>query len=95
MSSRTFLTHRAHMLLEVAKNPDATVQQLADEVGISTRLTVTILDARSVTEEIRFSLQDWIERSKSDPQVLTRAETIRACSDWTYRVSLDSRPTSL
>jgi predicted transcriptional regulator len=43
MSSWTFLTHHAHVLLEVAKNPDATVQQLSDEVGISTRSTVTIL----------------------------------------------------
>lgn len=43
MSTWTFLTHHAHVLLEVAKNPDATVQQLADEVGISTRSTVTIL----------------------------------------------------
>ena len=33
---------------------------------------------RSVTEEIRLSLEDWIERSKSDPQVLKRAETVRA-----------------
>ena len=43
MSSWTFLTHHAHVLLEVAKNPDATVQRLASEVGISTRSTVTIL----------------------------------------------------
>ena len=33
---------------------------------------------RSVTEEIRLSLEDWIERSKSDPQVLKRAETVPA-----------------
>jgi uncharacterized membrane-anchored protein YjiN (DUF445 family) len=36
------------------------------------------LNDRSVTEEIRLSLEDWIERSKSDPQVLKRAETVRA-----------------
>lgn len=36
------------------------------------------LNDRSVTEEIRFALEDWIERSKSDPQVLKRAETVRA-----------------
>jgi len=30
------------------------------------------LNDRSVTEEIRLSLEDWIERSKSDPQVLKR-----------------------
>ncbi len=28
--------------------------------------------------EIRLSLEDWIERRKSDPQVLKRAETVRA-----------------
>jgi len=36
------------------------------------------LNDRSVTEEIRLSLEDWIERSKSDPKVLKRAETVRA-----------------
>ena len=36
------------------------------------------LNDRSVTEEIRLSLEDWIERSKSDPLVLKRAETVRA-----------------
>ena len=36
------------------------------------------LNDRSVTEEIRLSLENWIERSKSDPQVLKRAETVRA-----------------
>ena len=39
---------------------------------------VAQLDDRSVTEEIRLSLEDWIERSKSDPQVLKPAETVRA-----------------
>ncbi|MEC5152452.1 ribbon-helix-helix protein, CopG family [Cryobacterium sp. GrIS_2_6] len=36
------------------------------------------LNDRSVTEEIRVALENWIERSKSDPQVLKRAETVRA-----------------
>jgi len=36
------------------------------------------LNDRSVTEEIRLSLEGWIERSKSDPNVLKRAETVRA-----------------
>ncbi len=54
MSSWTFLTHHAHVLLEVAKNPDATVQQLADEIGISTRSTVTILgDLITALAELR------------------------------------------
>ena len=49
MSTWTFLTHHAHVLVAVAKNPDATVQQLADEVGISTRSTVTILGDLAAT----------------------------------------------
>lgn len=36
------------------------------------------LNDRSVTEEIRIGLEDWIERSKSDPKVLQRADTVRA-----------------
>ena len=36
------------------------------------------LNDRSVTEEIRLALEGRIERSKSDPQVLKRAETVRA-----------------
>lgn len=36
------------------------------------------LNERSVTEEIRIALEDWIGRSKSDPNVLKRAETVRA-----------------
>jgi predicted transcriptional regulator len=36
------------------------------------------LNDRSVTEEIRVALEDWIDRSKSDPKVLARAETVRA-----------------
>ena len=36
------------------------------------------LNDRSVTEEIRIALEDWIERSKSDPKVLKRAEVVRA-----------------
>jgi predicted transcriptional regulator len=36
------------------------------------------LTGRSVTEEIRFALEHWIERSKFDPEVLKRAEAVRA-----------------
>lgn len=35
------------------------------------------LNDRSATEEIRLALEDWIHRSKSDPKVLARAETVR------------------
>lgn len=36
------------------------------------------LNDRTVTEEIRIALESWIERSKNDPSVLARAETVRA-----------------
>ena len=38
------MTHHAHVLVELAKDPDLTVAQLADVVGISSRATVTILN---------------------------------------------------
>lgn len=44
MAHWTFLTHHAHVLLEVAKNPDATLEELAGAVGITTRSAVTILN---------------------------------------------------
>lgn len=49
MPQWTFLTHHAHVLLEVAKNPDATIEQLASAVGVSTRSAVTILNDLEVT----------------------------------------------
>ena len=36
------------------------------------------LNGRSVTEEVRLALEAWIEKSKSDPLVLARAEEVRA-----------------
>lgn len=36
------------------------------------------LTGRSVTEEIRLALEHWIEKTKSDPVVLKKAETVRA-----------------
>ena len=36
------------------------------------------LNDRTVTEEIRFALEAWIKKSKSDPSVLQRAEHVRA-----------------
>ena len=49
MAHWTFLTHHAHVLLEVAKNPDATLEELATAVGISTRSAVTILNDLDAT----------------------------------------------
>ncbi|MFT4235237.1 MAG: hypothetical protein QM607_09600 [Microbacterium sp.] len=36
------------------------------------------LNERSVTEETRIALEHWVEKSKSDPAVLKRAEQVRA-----------------
>lgn len=36
------------------------------------------LNERSVTEETRIALEHWVEKSKSDPLVLERAEQVRA-----------------
>lgn len=44
MAQWTFLTHHAHLLLEVARNPDATLEELAQAVGVTTRSAVTILN---------------------------------------------------
>lgn len=38
----TFLTHHAHLLLAIAENPDARVQELADTVGVSSRAALSI-----------------------------------------------------
>ena len=47
--------------------------------GLRAQLEVIAqLNDRSVTEEIRLALEDWVETSKSDPKVLERAETVRA-----------------
>ena len=39
----TFLTHHAHLLLAIAENPDARVQELADTVGVSSRAALSIM----------------------------------------------------
>lgn len=44
MAEWTFLTHHAHVLLAIAANHDATVRDIAAEVGISTRSALTILN---------------------------------------------------
>lgn len=36
------------------------------------------LTGRSATEEIRLALEHWIEKMKTDPAVLTKAEAVRA-----------------
>jgi predicted ArsR family transcriptional regulator len=39
----TFLTHHGHVLLHVAKAPDATVEEIASVVGVTTRSALKIL----------------------------------------------------
>lgn len=40
----TFITNHGHVLLAVARSPDALVSDIAGQVGITTRATLTILD---------------------------------------------------
>jgi uncharacterized membrane-anchored protein YjiN (DUF445 family) len=57
------------------------VKTLAVRVSEDLRAQLDIiaqLNDRSVTEEIRLAIEGWIEKSKSDPAVLQRAESVRA-----------------
>lgn len=57
------------------------VKTLAVRVSEDLRAQLDIiaqLNDRTVTEEIRLALESWIEKSKSDPAVLKRAESVRA-----------------
>lgn len=36
------------------------------------------LTGRSATEEIRLAIEHWIDKTKSDPEVLKKAEAVRA-----------------
>lgn len=44
MAQWTFLTHHAHVLVAIANNPDITVDQIANSVGITSRATTNILN---------------------------------------------------
>lgn len=64
-----------------AQQGSPTMRTLAVRITDDLRAQLDIiaqLTDRSVTEEIRFALEHWIERSKSDPEVLKRAEAVRA-----------------
>ena len=43
MAKWTFLTHHAHVLVEVSKGSDPTIDQIAAQVGITARATAGIL----------------------------------------------------
>ena len=58
-----------------------TVKTLAVRINEATRAQLDIiaqLNDRTVTDEIRLALEAWIERTKSDPSTLERAEAVRA-----------------
>jgi len=44
MARWTFLTHHAHVLVAIANDPDITVDEIAANVGITSRATTNILN---------------------------------------------------
>jgi predicted DNA-binding protein len=60
---------------------DDQIRPLSVRMTESTRAQLDIiaqLNDRTVTEEVRFAIESWIEASKSDPKVLERATAVRA-----------------
>lgn len=58
----------------------AAYKVLSVRTSEDTRAQLEVLAAineRSVTEETRIALEHWVEKSKSDPAVLKRAEQVR------------------
>jgi hypothetical protein len=59
----------------------STIRPLSVRMTEDTRAQLDILaqlNQRSVTDEVREALEHWIEKSKTDPKVLKRAEAVRA-----------------
>ena len=57
------------------------IKTLAVRMSEDLRMQLDIiaqLTGRSTTEEIRLALEHWIDRTKSDPEVLRKAEAVRA-----------------
>jgi predicted DNA-binding protein len=57
------------------------VKTLAVRISEDLRAQLDIiaqLNDRTVTDEIRYAIEGWIEKSKADPTVLQRAELVRA-----------------
>jgi len=44
MANWTFLTHHGHVLVALVQNPDQTIDQLSDQVGITSRAVSGILN---------------------------------------------------
>ena len=62
-------------------DPGEAVRPLSVRMTENQRTQLDILaqlNGRSVTEECRLAIEAWIEKSKSDPKVLERAEQVRA-----------------
>jgi hypothetical protein len=62
-------------------DPGADIRPLSVRMTEGTRAQLDIiaqLNDRSVTEEVREAIEFWIERSKSDPTVLKRADAVKA-----------------
>ncbi len=56
------------------------IKTLAVRLNESTRAQLDIiaqLNDRTVTDEIRLAIEAWIEKTKSDPSVLQRAQSVR------------------
>ena len=57
------------------------IRPLSVRVSDGTRAQLEVLadlNERSVTEETRIALESWVEQSKANPEVLKRAEEVRA-----------------
>ncbi len=61
-------------------DPGDAIRPLSVRMTEKARLQLEILadlNGRSVTDETRIALEAWIEKSKTDPKVLERAESVR------------------
>lgn len=64
-----------------SSDPSDEIRPLSVRMTEGTRAQLDIiaqLNDRSVTEEVREALEFWIERSKTDPKVLQRADAVKA-----------------
>ncbi len=71
MSEQTSLTY---------SSPNDGIKTLAIRIREDVRAQLDViaqLNDRTVTDEIRFALEAWIKKSKSDPMVLQRADLVR------------------
>lgn len=62
-------------------NPGDAIRPLSVRMTETARVQLEILadlNGRSLTEETKLALESWIEKSKSDPKVLERAEQVRS-----------------